>query len=185
MSVHLGSVAPDFAQDSTQGTIRFHEWIAGKWVMFFSFPHDFTPVCTSELGVVARLGPEFARRDCKVIAVSVDTVDLHRRWLINLKNTQHVDIQFPILSDRNLKVSGLYDLIHKEMNEEVTVRGLFVIDPKKRIRLSMYYPDTIGRNFREVLRAIDALQLINSHSLLTTDRSTGDENSSLPPQYTE
>ncbi len=176
MIIHLGGIAPDFMQESTQGTIRFHEWIGDQWAMLFSFPRNFTPVCTSELGVVAKLRPEFARRNCKVIALSVDTVDLHRRWIVDLKRTQQVDIEFPIVADPDLKVSRLYDLIHKEANKEATVRAVFIIDPSKRIRLSMYYPETTGRNFREVLRAIDALQLADKYWVLTpADWKEGEE----------
>ena len=176
MVVHIGSTAPDFTQESTKGTIRFHEWIGDRWVMLFSFPHDFTPVCTSELGVVAKLRPEFDKRNCKVMGLSVDNVESHRRWIENVKQTQHVEIEFPIVGDADFKVSRLYDLIHPEANEKATVRAVLIIDPTKKVRLSMYYPESTGRNFRELLRAIDALQLADKYSVLTpADWQEGDQ----------
>jgi thioredoxin-dependent peroxiredoxin len=167
MALHIGSVAPDFTQNSTDGTIRFHEWLGHHWGVLFSHPKDFTPVCTTELGTVARLKAEFDRRDCKVIGVSVDDVAMHGRWIGDIEETQGVKMNFPILGDSDKKVSKLYDMIHPEWNDTLTVRSVFVIDPNKKIRLIITYPASTGRNFEEILRAIDSLQLTDRHSVAT------------------
>ncbi len=167
MSIQLGSIAPDFTQESTEGTIRFHEWIGDKWAILFSHPKDFTPVCTTELGTVAKLKGEFDKRNVKVIAVSVDDVDSHRRWIGDIEDTQKAKVNFPILGDADRKVSKLYDMIHPEANDTLTVRSVFVIDPKKKVRLILTYPASTGRNFDEILRAIDSLQLTDNFSVAT------------------
>lgn len=167
MSIHLGSIAPDFTQESTEGTIRFHEWIGDKWAVLFSHPKDFTPVCTTELGLVARLKPEFDKRNVKVIAVSVDDVDSHKRWIVDIEETQKVKMNFPILGDADRKVSTLYDMIHPEANDTLTVRSVFIIDPNKKVRLIITYPASTGRNFDEILRVIDSLQLTDNYQVAT------------------
>jgi len=167
MSIQLGSIAPDFTQESTEGTIRFHEWIGDKWAVLFSHPKDFTPVCTTELGMVARIKGEFDKRNVKVIAVSVDDVDSHKRWIGDIEETQGTKMNFPILGDADRKVSKLYDMIHPEANDTLTVRSVFVIDPKKKVRLTLTYPASTGRNFDEILRTIDSLQLTDNFSVAT------------------
>ena len=167
MSIQLGSIAPDFTQESTEGTIRFHEWIGDKWAVLFSHPKDFTPVCTTELGMVAKLKGEFDKRNVKVIAVSVDDVDSHRRWIGDIEETQKTKMNFPILGDADRKVAKLYEMIHPEANDTLTVRSVFVIDPKKKVRLVLTYPASTGRNFDEILRAIDSLQLTDHFSVAT------------------
>ena len=167
MAIHLGSEAPDFTQESTEGTIKFHEWAGDKWVVLFSHPKDFTPVCTTELGVVAKLKPEFEKRNAKAIAVSVDDVASHNGWTKDIEETQGAKLNFPILGDADKKVSTLYDMIHPDLSDTTTVRSVFVIDPKRRVRLMITYPQSTGRNFDEILRVIDSLQLTDNHSVAT------------------
>jgi alkyl hydroperoxide reductase subunit AhpC len=167
MALHLGSTAPDFVQESTEGTIRFHEWIGDRWAVLFSHPKDFTPVCTTELGLVAKLKSEFDKRNCKVIAVSVDDVNSHKGWTKDIEETQQTRLNFPILGDADKKVSTLYDMIHPDLSDTTTVRSVFVIDPKKKIRLMITYPQSTGRNFQELLRVIDSLQLTDNYSVAT------------------
>jgi len=167
MSITLGSIAPDFVQESTEGTIKFHDWIGDKWAVLFSHPRDFTPVCTTELGAVAKLKPEFDKRNVKVIAVSVDDVASHKKWIGDIEETQGTKMNFPILGDADRKVSTLYGMIHPEANDTLTVRSVFIIDPKKKVRLTLTYPASTGRNFGEILRVIDSLQLTDSHSVAT------------------
>ena len=166
-TLRLGDIAPDFTQESTAGTIRFHEWIGDKWAVLFSHPKDFTPVCTTELGYTAKLKAEFDRRNVKVLAVSVDDVDSHNRWIGDINETQSTTVNFPILGDSDRKVSNLYDMIHPNSNDTLTVRSVFIIDPKKKIRLTITYPASTGRNFHEVLRVIDSLQLTDNYSVAT------------------
>jgi alkyl hydroperoxide reductase subunit AhpC len=167
MSLHIGSIAPDFEQDSTEGRIKFHEWIGDKWAVLFSHPADFTPVCTTELGRVAKLKSEFEKRGAKVIALSVDPVTSHKGWIGDIEETQGTRMNFPILADADRKVAQLYDMIHPEANDTLTVRSVFVIDPKKKIRLIITYPASTGRNFDEILRVIDSLQLTDNYSVAT------------------
>ena len=167
MAIHLGSTAPDFTQESTEGTINFHQWIGDKWVILFSHPKDFTPVCTTELGLVAKLKGEFDKRNAKAIAVSVDDVVSHKGWIGDIEETQHTKLNFPILGDADKKVSGLYDMIHPDLSDTTTVRSVFVIDPKKKVRLMITYPQSAGRNFDEILRVIDSLQLTDNYSVAT------------------
>ncbi len=167
MTIQLGSIAPDFTQDSTDGPIHFHEWAGGKWVILFSHPKDFTPVCTTELGAVAKLKPEFDKRNVKALALSVDDTDSHKRWVGDIEETQSTKLNFPILADKDRKVSNLYGMIHPEANDTLTVRSVFIIDPNKKVRLTLTYPASTGRNFAEILRVIDSLQLTDSHSVAT------------------
>jgi len=167
MSISLGSIAPDFVQESTEGTIKFHEWIGDQWAVLFSHPKDFTPVCTTELGYVARIKDQFAKRNCKVIAVSVDDVESHKRWLKDIEETQDIKMNYPILGDGDRKVATLYGMIHPESNDTQTVRSVFIIDPKKKVRLTITYPASTGRNFAEILRVIDSLQLTDNHQVAT------------------
>jgi len=167
MSIKLGDIAPDFEQASSQGTIHFHDWIGDSWAVLFSHPADFTPVCTTELGLTAKLKDEFSRRNVKVIALSVDPVDSHLKWIEDINDTQNTEVDFPIIADADRKVSDLYDLIHPNANDTLTVRSLFVIDPQKRVRLIITYPASTGRNFDEILRVIDSLQLTDQHKVAT------------------
>ncbi len=167
MSIRLGDIAPDFEQDSSTGRIHFHEWLGHHWGVLFSHPADFTPVCTTELGLTAKLKDEFAKRDVKVIALSVDTVDSHSRWIPDINETQGTTVNFPIIADGDRKVSELYDLIHPNASNSLTVRSLFVIDPLKKVSLIITYPASTGRNFDEILRVIDSLQLTDQHSVAT------------------
>ncbi len=166
-TLRLGDTAPDFEQASTEGPIRFHEWLGDHWGVLFSHPADFTPVCTTELGTTAKLKDDFARRNTKVIALSVDPVESHQRWVSDINDTQNTEVNFPILADADRKVSQLYDLIHPQASTTATVRSVFVIDPQKKIRLIITYPASTGRNFDEILRVIDSLQLTDHHSVAT------------------
>ena len=167
MSLHLGDTAPDFVQESSEGTIRFHEWLGDSWGVLFSHPADYTPVCTTELGLTAKLKDEFAKRNVKAIALSVDPVDSHHGWIRDINETQNTVVNFPIIADADRKVSELYDLIHPNASTTATVRSLFVIDPAKKIRLTITYPASTGRNFDEILRVIDSLQLTEYHKVAT------------------
>lgn len=167
MSLRLGDTAPDFTAATTEGSIHFHEWLGDGWGILFSRPRDFTPVCTTELGYVARLKPEFDRRGVKVIGLSIDPVDSHRGWAADIKETQGYAPNFPIVADPERKVADLYGMIHPAHDEVYTVRTVFVIDPKKKIRLTITYPQTTGRNFDEILRVIDSLQLTDAHKVAT------------------
>jgi thioredoxin-dependent peroxiredoxin len=167
MTLRLGDTAPDFEQDSSAGRIRFHEWLGNSWGVLFSHPADFTPVCTTELGLTAKLKDKFTERGVKVIALSVDPVDSHEKWIQDINETQKTVVNFPIIADSDRKVSELYDLIHPNASTTSTVRSLFVIDPNKKIRLIITYPASTGRNFDEILRVIDSLQLTDKHSVAT------------------
>ena len=167
MALHIGSIAPDFEQDSSEGTIKFHDFLGDKWGVLFSHPADFTPVCTTELGRVAKLKTEFDKRNVKPIALSVDPLASHKGWIGDIEETQSTKMNFPILADGDRKVSKLYDMIHPEANDTQTVRSVFIIDPKKKIRLTITYPASTGRNFDEILRVIDSLQLTDNFSVAT------------------
>lgn len=158
MSIKLGSTAPDFKVDTTKGEISFHDWIGDSWVFFFSHPADFTPVCTTEMGRTAQLAEEFAKRNVKPLGLSTDSVDEHLKWIDDVNDTQHCDLQFPIIADPDFKVARLYEMIHEGESDSAAVRSVFIIDPNKKVRLTMTYPMAVGRNFDEILRAIDALQ---------------------------
>ena len=167
MSVQLGSVAPDFSAETTEGPIKFHEWIGNSWAVLFSHPKDFTPVCTTELGYVARIKPEFDKRGVKVIALSVDPVDSHKRWIGDIEETQSIKMNFPIIADVDSKVANLYGMIHPEAAATITVRSVYIIDPNKKIRTTIQYPPSTGRDFNEILRVIDSLQLTDTHKVAT------------------
>jgi len=167
MSLQLGQIAPDFEQDSTAGKIRFHEWLGSSWGIFFSHPKDFTPVCTTELGEVARLKPEWDKRGVKAIALSVDPLASHNAWAGDIAETQGHKVNYPILADADQKVSTLYGMIHPESDPTVTVRAVYVIDSNKKIRLILTYPPSAGRNFEEILRAIDSMQLTDNEKVAT------------------
>jgi thioredoxin-dependent peroxiredoxin len=169
MTLQLGDTVPDFTQDSSEGTIRFHEWIGDKWAVLFSHPADYTPVCTTELGTVAKLKPEFDKRNVKCIALSVDDANSHNGWICDINETQGTTVNFPILADADKKVSELYGMIHPNSStgNTLTVRSVFIIDPNKKLRLSITYPASTGRNFEELLRVIDSLQLTDHYGVAT------------------
>jgi alkyl hydroperoxide reductase subunit AhpC len=176
MALTIGSTAPDFTQESTEGPIHFHEWIGDGWAILFSHPKDFTPVCTTELGYAARVKDQFAKRNCKILAVSVDDVASHRGWIGDIEETQHAKMNYPILGDADRKVSTLYGMIHPEANDTLTVRSVFFIDPKKKIRAMITYPASTGRNFDEILRVLDSLQLTDQYQVATpVNWKDGDE----------
>jgi alkyl hydroperoxide reductase subunit AhpC len=175
-TLRLGDTAPDFLQDSTAGPIQFHQWAGGSWVVLFSHPADFTPVCTTELGRTAALSGEFARRGVKPIAVSVDPLESHANWVKDINETQNTTVDFPILADADRKVSVLYDMIHPNSLANATVRSVFIIDPKHVIRATLTYPASTGRNFDEILRVIDSLQLTDNYKVATpVDWKDGDD----------
>jgi alkyl hydroperoxide reductase subunit AhpC len=176
MSLRLGDVAPDFTQHSTAGEISFHQWAGNHWVVLFSHPADFTPVCTTELGKTAKLAEQFAQRNVKPLAVSVDPLESHQKWVSDINDTQNTTVNFPILADADRKVAELYDMIHPNSLVNATVRSVFIIDPAKKIRLTLTYPASTGRNFNEILRVIDSLQLTDSHKVATpADWQDGDD----------
>ncbi|ABE49819.1 MULTISPECIES: peroxiredoxin [Methylobacillus] len=166
-TLRLGDTAPDFTQDSSIGPISFHEWLGDSWGILFSHPADYTPVCTTELGATAKLAEEFKKRNVKPIALSVDPVESHKGWITDINETQGAEVNFPIIADADRKVSELYDLIHPNASTTATVRSVFIIDPNKKIRLTLTYPASTGRNFNEILRVIDSLQLTEYHSVAT------------------
>lgn len=167
MSLRLGDEAPNFTADTTAGTINFHEWLGDSWGVLFSHPADFTPVCTTELGYTAKLKDEFAKRNVKVLALSVDGIESHHEWVKDIEETQHVAVNFPIIADPEKKVAELYDMMHPNASEKFTVRSVFVIGPDKKIKLTITYPASTGRNFNEILRVIDSLQLTANYSVAT------------------
>lgn len=184
MSLHIGDTAPDFTTDSTAGQINFHEWAGDSWIFFFSHPADFTPVCTTEMGRTAQLADKFAARNTKPLGLSTDTAEEHLKWISDVNETQHTNLQFPIVADASLKVAKLYDMIHPEESDTAAVRSVFIIDPKKKIRLMMTYPMNVGRNFDEILRVIDALQLSDAKRIATpADWRAGDK-VIIPPSIT-
>jgi alkyl hydroperoxide reductase subunit AhpC len=167
MGLHLGSTAPDFEAETSEGRIEFHEWAGKDWVILFSHPADFTPVCTTELGMTAKLQGELKKRHAKAIALSIDPVDSHMKWIADIEETQDVKMNFPIIADDDKKVSKLYDMLHPECDPKVTVRSVYWIDPNKKIRASMTYPPSAGRNFDEILRLLDSMQLTDNYSVAT------------------
>jgi alkyl hydroperoxide reductase subunit AhpC len=167
MAVQLGDVVPDFTQDSTEGPIHFYDWVGDSWVVLFSHPKDYTPVCTTELGAVAKLKPEFAKRGVKVIGLSVDPTDSHAGWAKDIEETQGAKLNFPLIADHDRKVANLYGMIHPNASDTMTVRSVFVIDPAKKLRLTITYPAATGRNFDELLRTIDSLQLTDKFKVAT------------------
>ncbi|HEY7409876.1 MAG TPA: peroxiredoxin [Vicinamibacteria bacterium] len=174
MSLRIGDEAPDFTAETTEGTIRFHEWIGNGWAVLFSHPKDFTPVCTTELGYMAKLAPEFQKRNTKVIGLSIDPVDDHRRWASDIEETQGAAPNYPIIGDADLEVAKLYDMIHpnavggkRTAADNATIRSVFVVGPDKKVKLVLTYPMTTGRNFDEVLRVLDSIQLTARHKVAT------------------
>ncbi len=166
-TLRLGDTVPDFTQASSLGDISFYDWAGDSWVVLFSHPADYTPVCTTELGEVSQLRSEFEKRNVKTIALSVDSVASHNGWIGDINETQSTTVDYPILADEDKKVSDLYDMIHPNANAKVTVRTVFVIDPNKKLRLTLTYPPSTGRNFQEILRTIDSLQLTDNYSVAT------------------
>jgi peroxiredoxin len=166
-TLRLGDVSPNFTAQTTEGVIQFHEWIGDSWAILFSHPADYTPVCTTELGAAAKLKPEFEKRNVKMIAISVDGLDDHLNWINDINETQHTTVQFPLIADPNREVSELYDMIHPNASVTHTVRSVFIIGPDKKIKLTITYPASTGRNFNELLRVIDSLQLTASFSVAT------------------
>ncbi len=167
MGLRIGDTAPDFTAESTEGQINFHEWIGDRWAVLFSHPKDFTPVCTTELGEVARLKPEFDRRNVRVIGLSVDPADSHKRWAKDIEETQGHALNFPVIADSEQKVARLYDMIHPKVSDVFTVRSVFVIGPDKKVKAMLTYPASTGRNFQEILRLVDSIQLTAKYSVAT------------------
>ncbi|MHA8049949.1 peroxiredoxin [Aquirufa sp. ROCK-SH2] len=176
MSLRLGDIAPDFSADTTMGHINFHEWIGSSWVLFFSHPADFTPVCTTELGKTALLNGEFSKRGVKAIAISVDSLESHNKWVPDIEEVNQTTMNFPIIADPNKTVAELYDMIHPNASEKATVRSVFIIGPDKKIKLTLTYPASTGRNFTEILRVIDSLQLTANYQVATpADWKSGED----------
>ena len=176
MSLRLGDIAPDFSADTTQGHINFHEWLGNSWGMFFSHPADFTPVCTTELGKTALLKGDFEKKGVKVIAISVDSLESHNKWVPDIEEVNGIKMNFPIVADPDKTVAELYDMIHPNASEKATVRSVFIIGPDKKIKLMLTYPASTGRNFQELLRVIDSLQLTAEYSVATpADWQDGDD----------
>ena len=185
MAIRLGDQAPDFTAETTEGTISFHEWIGDGWAVLFSHPADFTPVCTTELGLVAKLKSEFEKRSVKIIALSVDPVDSHERWIGDINETQNTSVNFPLIADPDREVSNLYDMIHPNALDNLTVRSVFVIGPDKKVKLTLTYPASTGRNFDEILRVIDSLKLTAEHSVATPANWTDGEDCIVVPAVSD
>jgi alkyl hydroperoxide reductase subunit AhpC len=186
MTLQLGDTVPDFTQESSEGPIEFYTWAGDSWVVLFSHPADYTPVCTTELGEVARLKPEFDKRNVKVLALSVDPTDSHKGWIADINETQNTTVNYPLLADADRKVSDLYGMVHPNANAKVTVRTVFVIDPQKKLRLTLTYPPSTGRNFDEILRVIDSLQLTDNYGVATpVNWKDGDDVVVVPSISTE
>lgn len=185
MTLQLGDKAPDFLQESTEGSIRFYDWAGDDWVLFFSHPKDFTPVCTTELGAVAKLKPEFDKRGVKIIGLSVDPLEDHRRWVGDIGETQGTALNFPLLADADRSVSKLYGMLHPNASDTFTVRSVFVIDPEKKVRLTLTYPASTGRNFAEILRTIDSLQLTDKYKVATPSDWVAGEDVIIVPSLSD
>jgi alkyl hydroperoxide reductase subunit AhpC len=186
MSLRLGDIAPDFTAETTHGTINFHEWLGDSWGMLFSHPADFTPVCTTELGKTALLKDDFDKRGVKVIAVSVDDLASHRKWVPDIEEVNGVKVNFPIIADADCNVATLYDMIHPNASEKATVRSVFIIGPDKKVKLTLTYPASTGRNFTELLRVIDSLQLTSNYQVATpADWIEGEDTIVIPSVTTE
>jgi len=184
MTLHLGDTAPDFEIETTEGTIKFHDWIGDSWCFFFSHPADFTPVCTTEMGRTAQLADEFDARNTKRLGLSTDTAEEHVKWIEDVNDTQHTSLDFPIVADADSRIAKLYEMIHPEESDTAAVRSVFIIDPDKKIRLTMTYPMAVGRNFDEILRVIDALQVGDANGVATPADWTKGENVIIPPSVT-
>ncbi|MDQ6476771.1 peroxiredoxin [Dyadobacter sp. LHD-138] len=186
MSLRLGDIAPDFEANTTQGPIQFHEWLGTSWGLLFSHPADFTPVCTTELGKTALLKGEFEKRNVKVLAVSVDDIDSHNRWIPDINEVNNTEVNFPIIADEGRKVAELYDMIHPNASEKATVRSVFIVGPDKKIKLTLTYPASTGRNFNEIIRVVDSLQLTANYSVATpADWKDGEDVIVVPAVSTE
>ncbi len=185
MSLHIGDTAPNFQVDTTTGPIDLHEWSGDDWVFFFSHPADFTPVCTTEMGMTAKLADEFAQRGVKPLGLSTDTVEEHLEWVKDVDETQGVTLKFPIVADPDLKIAKLYDMIHPDESETAAVRSVFIIDPENKIRLTMTYPMSVGRNFDEILRVIDSLQLADRAQIATPANWEPGDDVIIPPSVTD
>lgn len=185
MSLQLGQIAPDFTQDSSEGEIHFHQWIGDSWAVLFSHPADFTPVCTTELGRAAKLKDEFAKRNTKIIALSVDSREDHQKWIPDINETQNTHVNYPILADKDQKVSKLYGMIHPDADAKVTVRSVYIIDNNKKIRATITYPPSTGRNFDEILRVIDSLQLTDNYKVATPENWKHGEDVVIVPSLTD
>ena len=185
MSLKLGTTAPDFEAETTQGPIRFHDWAGDDWVVFFSHPADFTPVCTTELGLVAKLKDKFDARQAKTLAISVDPIESHNGWVADIEETQGVTMNYPIVADPDQKVAELYGLIHPEADPKLTVRSVFFIDPNKKVRATITYPPATGRNFDEILRVLDGLQLTDDYQVATPANWTDGKDVVIVPSITD
>lgn len=179
--VQLGSTAPDFTAETTQGHISFHKWLGDSWCVLFSHPKDFTPVCTTELGCAANLNSEFAKRGVKLLGLSVGSVETHKQWIPDINKTQNANLLFPMIGDEDRKVAELYGMIDSQSKDNATIRTVFIIDPKKTVRLTLSYPASTGRNFSEILRVVDSLQLTDNYKVATpVDWKSGEECVILP-----
>ena len=185
MALRLMDEAPDFTAETTEGTIRFHEWLGDGWGILFSHPADYTPVCTTELGYMANIAHEFARRNVKILAISVDPLDSHRGWISDINETQKAKVSYPLMADPDQEVAQLYDMIHPNADDKMTVRSVFVIGPDKKIKLMLTYPASTGRNFDEILRVVDSLQLTAHHKLATPVNWTSGEDCIIVPAVTD
>ena len=184
-TIRLGDIAPNFTANTTEGEINFHEWLDAGWGVLFSHPADYTPVCTTELGTVAKYKLEFDNRNVKVIALSVDSLEDHRGWIKDINETQHTTVNFPIIADEDRKVAQLYDMIHPNADDNATVRSVFVIGPDKKVKLMLTYPASTGRNFKEILRVIDSLQLTAYHKVATPANWNNGEDCVIVPTVTD
>jgi alkyl hydroperoxide reductase subunit AhpC len=185
MAIRLGDTAPDFEAPTTKGDIKFHQFLGDSWGVLFSHPKDFTPVCTTELGMVSKLKGEFDKRNCKVIGVSVDSVEDHNKWASDIEETQGIGLNFPLIGDPDRKVATLYDMIHPNASDTLTVRSVFVIGPDKKVKLTLTYPAATGRNFDELLRAIDSLQLTANHQVATPANWTDGDDCIVVPSLSD
>ena len=185
MAVRLGDTAPDFTAETTEGTVHFHEWLGGNWGVLFSHPRDFTPVCTTELGAVAKLKGEFDKRNVKVIGLSVDPLGDHHKWAKDIEETQGCKLNFPMIADPDRKVATAYDMIHPAASDTVTVRSVFVVGPDKKVKLTLTYPASTGRNFDELLRVIDSLQLTSKHKVATPANWTHGQDVIIVPSVSD
>ena len=185
MALRLMDEAPDFTAETTEGTIRFHEWLGDSWGILFSHPADYTPVCTTELGYMANIAHEFAKRNVKILAISVDPLDSHRGWISDINETQNATVNYPMIADPDQEVAQLYDMIHPNANDKMTVRSVFVIGPDKKIKLMLTYPASTGRNFDEILRVVDSLQLTAVHKLATPVNWNSGEDCIIVPAVTD
>ncbi len=185
MALRLGDEAPNFKAETTEGPIDFHQWLGDSWGILFSHPKDFTPVCTTELGTVAKIMPEFKKRNVKVIAISVDPMDAHKGWIKDINETQKCTVNYPLIADPEKKVATLYDMIHPNALDNMTVRSVFIIGPDKKIKMSLTYPASAGRNFDELLRVIDSLQLTSKYKVATPANWKDGEDCIITPAVTD